>query len=341
MGEARLKSFALAVRTPGAVLLRGTTYPLLTKVETRQMPLWRSLRALGRLAPASQPRTAVLNTARAPYSFNLVGNRLALIHKHLTSPRYLPAHLNARPLSAFYIKTLARQDRTLAPMSAMRPSWALARADVTLSVARANITPNLWGFRPSRQGLAASHLEVSLGQRLARGTTSLARFKGVSSLTPGRTPLNSAALAQTSLYTGSPYSLSYRGIGLASFDDLGPSNSTVTKELQKRLSAYASRAVTVALQAAPAKRQSTPNVALFNFTSAAARQLAGSGSAGLHSMQGASALYTPAPAAAYTFGWPLALAAAQAPELASARLVWALGGLPTAPTVGAVGAYLP
>lgn len=71
---------------------------------------------------ASQPRTEVLNTTRAPHSFGLVGNRLALIHKHLASPRLLPRHLNVKPLSAAFIKKLARRDQTLAPFSAMVPS---------------------------------------------------------------------------------------------------------------------------------------------------------------------------------------------------------------------------
>lgn len=120
-------------------------------------------------------------------------------------------------------------------------------------------------------------------------------------------PFASNKLAQSRLYSGAPYSLSYRGSSLSTLDDLGPNNAAATKEINRRLGAYSAAAVIKLLSEAP---QIKPHGLHFaNYTSVASRQLLAAATGPANFMPQGSALSLTAGA--------LLVSLPQAPEVAA------------------------
>lgn len=182
---------------------------------------------------------------------------------------------------------------------------------MSLGITHANITPNLWLSRAPRSARSAALLDARAdGLGSTRATTRLALLRA-HGLGRAAQPFNSALWGQLSLYTGSPYALSHRSQGLNSFDDLGPNNSAVTKELQKRLSAYAGRSAALSLlpHAGTASKATDNGLVVFNFANRSSRTLAS---------LSASTAFLPSVQRVYGLGAPLAVGAAQSPELTAA-----------------------
>lgn len=70
----------------------------------------------------TQPLAHMFNTSRALSSFSFIGNRLGLIHKHMTSASELPKHLTSRSRIAFKLNKLIKQDANFNFMHVMKLS---------------------------------------------------------------------------------------------------------------------------------------------------------------------------------------------------------------------------
>lgn len=192
-----------------------------------------------------QPNRYVNNTSRSLASIALVGNRLGLIHKHLSSSAHLPHQLTAKTRIAHQIHLLLRNDAMFAPMHKLAPSFT---ANINkFPVSKANIVPNLW-LANNAQSL---YNPVTLTKTLYPHTNSNINLNSVSSnnlnykVSSGYNSINEK---QQTLFSGAPYSLSFKSNNFANFDDLGLTNSAVSKEFLRKITSQVSAATSVQLQ---------------------------------------------------------------------------------------------
>lgn len=237
----------------------------------------------------TQPVSHRGNTMRTSQSFFLVGNRLGLIHKHLSSSKALSPHLNERALAAAFLRRMGRYQQGFGPLSSALPSWAkesAARAPVHPS----NIMPNLWlvtGLAsPSRAwtaelgrgGSVLQGINTQLNTHLKSGKAALPRLANtlpiiypnskVSCITNRLSRLASpqnlflskggqfaaSRFLQAQTYSGSPHSLGFLSNKTLNFEDMGLINSSSVKQLQLRLAGSSTRATHQMLLAAAAPR---------------------------------------------------------------------------------------
>lgn len=195
------------------------------------------LRRDSMLVKESQPLRYVGNTTRSLASLSLLGNRLGLIHKHLSNSSKLPNHLTAKRQIAFKIFTLLNNDKNFTFMHKMQPR--LTMSPTSSPVTKANLTPNLWLLTKK------TNPKETLIEKLTPRSTLPLKVKHESCkllnlLTPTYasnlyTGYVSLSTAQKKLFAGSPYSLASNPLTLISVDDLGITSSAVLKELNQKL----------------------------------------------------------------------------------------------------------
>lgn len=142
-------------------------------------------------------------------------------------------------------------------------------------------------------------------------------FKNRLSLAKATPAFSYDTFAQQRLHSGSPYSLSFKGVGLANPDDLGPNNGAATKEISKRLGAYAGASAAYTLYTNPVPFAG--DLSFANWTSHAFRKLA----AANFGPQNFFGLTPVLPAAAGALNVGLS----QTPEVSSSLRSWALAAL--------------
>jgi len=145
-------------------------------------------------------------------------------------------------------------------MHSAAPSWAakqLSSAPVRVN----NVTPNLW------RSPAFSRIPLLTTVSRAPAFFSKNRLGSLGAASG----FSYDVFAQQRLHSGSAYSLSFKGVSLANPDDLGPNNGAATKEINKRLGAYAGASALFALQTGSAPYAG--NLSFANWSSHAFRKL--------------------------------------------------------------------
>jgi len=104
------EALSFVKNTNKATPRRKFAYPMFSKAGLWSTKARPQAVKLGFLKQAQNSQTASkaakLNTARAAQNSALIGNRLSLIHKHLTSSRILSDQYNKRSLEAAYIRKM-------------------------------------------------------------------------------------------------------------------------------------------------------------------------------------------------------------------------------------------
>lgn len=193
----------------------------------------------------SQPSRYVNNTARSLSSIALIGNRLGLIHKHLSSASQFPSQLTAKTRIAYKVQNLLRTDAAFAPMHNLSPSFMVSTKRSPVS--KANITPNLWLSRTTIPLYKPTTLPTAWVNKVGVNVGLNSTTSNTSNLIPNSGYTGFKHRQQT-LFSGAPYSLGFKSNNFANFDDLGLTNSAVSKESLRKLTSQAAASTTLQLQ---------------------------------------------------------------------------------------------
>lgn len=188
------------------------------------------------------------NTARSAVSFALMGNRLSLIHKHLTKSNNLDKFINRKFVYAAFIRKLTKQSSSFGPLHAALPSWVFAKPTYT-PVKMNNIKPNLNLMSLPIQSNAISQFIYNLSTW--ESNKKICQIKKLNKTTSLRSlsffnsngTFNSMQFLQKIKYSGTPYTRNFISSSSMGFEDVGLNNNSVVKQLNLKNAAYLVKAL--------------------------------------------------------------------------------------------------
>lgn len=247
------------------------------------MPVFQKNKKILPSVDARLSKTSKLNTARSAVSFTLTGNRLSLIHKHLTKSVELDKFHNRQFLYADFIRKRIKSTNAFGPLHSAMPSWVFVQPKYSPVQSR-NITPNLWLLKNNasdtlsqlKQNVLSerNHRRIAFNPVLNKTTTNVSRF-----LNQNNT-FKSNKFTQAFKYSGTPYTANFTSASLLSFEDMGLNNNSAVKQLQLRTNAHLIRSLNLASFQLSSKKSNTTTLRARNNR---AFQFAGSVDSGLKS----------------------------------------------------------
>lgn len=170
------------------------------------------------------------NTARSANSLALVGNRLTLIHKHLTKASVLSSSFNKNYIYANFVKKLVTRSVSFAPLHASVPSFIFNTTHYS-PIKLNNVTPNM-------NLLTAVH-------QLSPFKAHIAGFKNNknSDILNINQSLNLLKFKQKLKYSGVAHTSNFKSTQLLTFEDAGLNNNAAIKQFNLKINAFTVNAI--------------------------------------------------------------------------------------------------
>lgn len=290
----------------------------------------------------TEPDYILNNSTRGEHTLALIGNRLSLIHKHLTSSKVLSNHVNSKALVSSKLRHFVNLQSGRGALSNSIPFY-FKNTVPSAPVRMQNIIPNLWFDFVFQNSQNNWHVEIAknlntlenISNKVNKITTKLNKLEtnNLFKFSKPKGFIENINL-QSNLYTGQPHSLGFSGFSLSGFDDFGLTNSASLKQLQLRTTAYSARATALNLSFFSNKKpsiilkQKLNNKVILNWASVDSRILMS------HAKE---TNYSNLPTVDFSIPKsldlpfnlvPLYLAAQQTPEISSGLQQWYLASLP-------------